>query len=60
MSLCERARWHVLIPLLRAATCPPTFPTGLKNRNSFIIYILKLPFPQPKPYLNCLRHASHR
>ncbi len=38
MSLCERARRHVLIPLLRAATCPPTFPTGLKNQNSFIFY----------------------
>ena len=43
MSLCERARRHVLIPLLRAATCPPTFPTGLKNRNSFIFYPLATP-----------------
>ncbi len=36
MSLSERTGRHMLILLLRAATCPPIFPTGPKNRDSFL------------------------
>src|SRR6266702_416170 len=35
-TLHERMRWHMPIPLLRAATYPPVFSSSSKNQNSFI------------------------